>query len=110
MYNPDTDLLFPTRVLPSLRLLRGDAWRVLVDEVSQQDQTSIKRVAFSLLMVRMGGCVSCNADSYRAMRGCTQCARLTVKRFKGSDPDLVEQYQQAEQEVKTHYGKNKLIR
>jgi hypothetical protein len=33
--------------------------------------------------------MTCHADSYRAMRGCTICAQQTVARFKGSDQELV---------------------
>jgi hypothetical protein len=31
MYNPDTDLLFPTRILPALGDMRGATWQELVN-------------------------------------------------------------------------------
>ncbi len=105
MYNSDTELLFPIRVIPELRSLRGDIWAQLVDQVSAHDADPLDQLAFVLVMVRLSGCVPCNADSFRAMRGCTQCARQTVRRFKGSDQDLVTQFQAARREVANHLQK-----
>lgn len=99
MYNPDTELLFPLRVLPQLASLRGEEWRKLVERVSQPAASQIERCSFVLMMVRMGGCISCNSDSFRAMRGCTICAKQTVRRFKGADKDLVEQHRLLQKEV-----------
>jgi hypothetical protein len=43
--------------------------------------------------------LTCHADSYRAMRGCTMCARQTVSRFKGTDEDLIAQWEAARVEI-----------
>lgn len=99
MYNADTELLFPARVIPLLRTLRGQEWQEMIEKVMQEDENSQGRSAFVLMMVRLNGCISCNADSFRAMRGCTQCARQVIRRFRGSDLELCHQYQQALQEV-----------
>jgi hypothetical protein len=99
MYNSDTELLFPSRVISSLRNLRGEEWKQLVDRVQGSPTDSLDHLAFVLLMVRLGGCVSCNADSFRAMRGCTQCARQTIRRYRGSDQELIAQFNQARTEV-----------
>ncbi len=105
MYNSDTELLFPLRVIPELRAMRGEVWRDLVDQVTRTDADPLDQLAFVLVMVRLGGCVPCNADSFRAMRGCTQCARQTIRRFKGSDQDLVNQFQAAKREIKNYQQK-----
>jgi len=94
MFNTDTEILFPVRVIPSLRDLRGEEWHNLVDYVILQPDDSAAKIAFTALIVRLGGCGACNADSFRAMRGCTQCARLTIKRFKGSDSELIALYEE----------------
>jgi hypothetical protein len=99
MYNSDTELLFPSRVIPTLRNLRGDEWRNLVDRVNSLSPEDPDQLAFVLMMIRLGGCVSCNADSFRAMRGCTQCARQTIRRYRGTDRDLIEQFNEARKEV-----------
>ena len=99
MYNPDTELLFPARVIPGLVRLRSEAWDALISQICATEKESPEHMAFVLMMVRLSGCISCNADSYRAMRGCTQCARQTVKRYRGGDQDLETLYQQAVKEV-----------
>jgi hypothetical protein len=102
MYNSDTELLFPPRVIPTLRSLRGESWQDLVDRVLQANAIERDRLAFVLTMVRLGGCVSCHADSFRAMRGCTQCARNTLRRFRGEDRELEQLFDQACQEVERY--------
>jgi hypothetical protein len=49
--------------------------------------------------MRLDGCLTCETDSYKAMRGCVQCAIQTVRRFKESDDDLLEQYKEAQADV-----------
>jgi hypothetical protein len=105
MYNPDTEVLFPLRVLPILRTLHGDEWHNLVDRIQSADCPLIERYAFVLMMVRMCGCSGCNADSFRAMRGCSQCARQSVRRFRGGDAELSEQFKAMQKEVGTYLQK-----
>jgi hypothetical protein len=102
MYNEDTDLLFPPRVIPSLRELRGIEWDNLIESVINLEKTDLKRLAFVLLMVKMGGCNSCHSDSYRAIRGCTHCSQQTIRRFRGSDHELIDLFNQAVEEIKAH--------
>jgi hypothetical protein len=99
MYNTDTELLFPPRLISSLQSLRGEEWSVLVDSVARAEPVSQDRLAFVLMMVRLAGCGSCNADSYRAMRGCTQCARQAIARFRGGDADLLKLFNAARREI-----------
>ena len=106
MYNSDTEVLFPSRVMATLQSLHGEAWRRLIDRIQSPEAVPAERHAFVLMMVRMCGCVGCNADSFRAMRGCTQCARQTVRRFRGGDAEFVEQYRQVLKEVETYLQKN----
>jgi hypothetical protein len=106
MYNQDTEVLFPSRVTPSLAGLHGEEWRHLVERIQSEESLPVERHAFVLMMVRMCGCAGCNADSFRAMRGCTQCARQTVRRNKGGDKELLEQYQQVRREIEAYLLKN----
>jgi hypothetical protein len=105
MYNSDTELLFPTRVIASLGGLRSEPWRILIEKISGQGALPIDQEAFVLMMVRLGGCIGCNADSFRAMRGCTACARQTIRRFKGGDQDLVELFNQSSREMEGYLQK-----
>jgi hypothetical protein len=108
MNNVDTEILFPLRVIPTLRGLRGDDWANLVDRMQKADGQFTDKLAFVLMMVRLGGCVTCSADSFRAMRGCTQCARQTIRRYRGNDSELLEQFEHALKEVEVYQQKGQV--
>lgn len=99
VYNSDTDLMFPLRVIAHLHNLRGDVWKTIIDEVLADDAPLSNLAAFTLIMVKLGGCQTCSVDSYRGMRGCTLCARQTVRRYRGTDQDLLRLYNQSKIEV-----------
>lgn len=99
MYNTDTELLFPLRVISKLQKSRGEVWNGFILELASPKSDFLAQLSFVYLMVRLGGCISCNTGSFRAMRGCTQCALQTIRRFRGTDEDLIEQYSQAKSDV-----------
>jgi hypothetical protein len=99
MYHGDTEILFPMRVAPALRDLRGEVWARLVRRAAAAPDASLDALAFSLMLIRLSGCLTCHTDSYRAMRGCTACATLTVKRFRGDDNELVALFERARVDV-----------
>ena len=99
MYQSDTEMLFPSRVIPALRNLRGKPWRNLVDKVARAEEGSTDNLAFCLMMIRLDGCLTCHSNSYRALRGCTLCAQQAVARYKGTDTELVSQFKQARADV-----------
>lgn len=101
MYQADTEILFPMRVAPELRELRGQAWRELVNQAAAAPDASPQQLAFSLVMIRQCGCLTCHPDSYRAMRGCTLCSIQAVRRFRGDDSDLLRLVREALDEVLT---------
>ena len=105
MHNQDTEVLFPTRVIPTLRSIHGEEWRRLIDRIQSPEAAPSELYAFVLMMVRQCGCVGCNADSFRAMRGCTACAKQTAKRLKGTDREIVDQYRLVLKEVETYLQK-----
>ncbi len=107
MFNSDTELLFPSRIIPELCTLRGETWHNLIDAVAPKDPGGIEYSAFVLVMARMCGCVTCTADLYRAMRGCTQCARQTIRRFRGDDQELVSLFTQAQEEISNNVKKTR---
>jgi hypothetical protein len=102
MYNADTELLYPMRVTPSLRNVRDEKWCALIDRVTSKESSTKEQLAFTLMMVKLDGCVNCNTDSFRAMRGCTQCAKQNIKRFRGNDDELFDQYEQAANDVEKY--------
>ena len=70
MTNRDTEMLFPTRVIPELSDLRGLLWQSLVSQTLLLDPGDPDRIAFTLMMTKVCNCVTCQADSFRAMKGC----------------------------------------
>lgn len=109
MYQEDTEMLFPSRVIPSLKGLRGAGWKDLVEKVAKRPDGSDETLAFGLMMIRLNGCLTCHADSYRAMRGCTACAQQNVARFKETDGALVKLYHAAEKDVNRYLKDGTLV-
>jgi hypothetical protein len=98
-----TEILFPPRVIPLLRDASGPEWRKLVDRVAALDETHPESLALSLAMIRLNGCLECETDSFRAMRGCAACALQTVRRFRGSrERELLKAYQAALKDVQAY--------
>lgn len=93
------ELLFTPHLIPTLRDLRGAEWEGLVDTLSDLPETHPDALAFSLMMIDLDGCLTCEMDSYRAQRGCAQCARQAVLSFKGTDTQLIRRFDQAKQEI-----------
>lgn len=107
MYQPDTEILFPTRIIPAMRHMRGAEWRQLIDYLCRhEDESHPDILAFSLVMIRLASCISCHADSYRALRGCTACSLQVVNRYKGTDRQLIAMWQEARLEVNEWLAKN----
>lgn len=96
----NNELMFPHYAIARLGDARGSVWSDLVDQIAGLPETEPDVLAFMLLMIRLNGCMSCETDSYRAMRGCTMCAQQTLRRFKGTDEELVRLYQQALKDVR----------
>ncbi len=99
------ELLFPNYVIPTLRDMRGPEWAGLIDRVMSLPETHEESLAFVLMMIRFNGCMACETDSYRAMRGCVACAQQTLRRFKGSDRDLLRAYQQAREDIRRYLAR-----
>jgi hypothetical protein len=93
------DLLFTPHLIPQLRNLRGEEWARLIDQLTGLPETHPEALAFSLMMIHLGNCLSCEMDSYRAQRGCAMCARQTIISFKGSDKQLLKRFEKARQVV-----------
>ncbi len=100
---PESEILFPARAIPELRNARkGEKWQQLIDRLTQLPESHEDVLAFSLMMIRLGNCLTCDLDSYRASLGCNACARRTVSSFKGSDEALIKKIEEARKEVRTY--------
>jgi hypothetical protein len=96
------ELLFPPDTISMLRQMRGESWRGLVEKVLSLPEDHPESLAFSLMMIRLDGCLACETDSYRAMRGCAPCSRQTLRRFKGPDADLKARYHEALEDMREY--------
>ena len=105
MNTPLTEMIFPPRLNSTLRDLRDAEWAHLVDQIESLEPADKNRMAFELLIVRWTGCFNCQADSFRAMQGCAQCAAQAVKRYRGTNAELQTLFSEATNEVETHLKK-----
>jgi hypothetical protein len=94
------EIFFPHSAISALRKLRGPEWRELVEHILKLPETHEETLAFMLMMIRLNGCMLCETDSYRAMRGCAACAQQTLRRFKGEDEELLRLYQAALNDIR----------
>ena len=93
------ELLFPAHLISSLRDLREDAWRELVDRVSVLPETDTDSLAFVLMMIQLDGCMKCNSNNFKFLRGCFLCASQTIQSYKGSDKQLLKLYEKAQKQI-----------
>ena len=98
----NTEILFPPSVIPTLRDASGPAWRGLVERVAPLADTHPESLAFSLMMIRLDGCLECETDSFRALRGCAACALQTVRRYRKNERELLRRYQAALRDVEAY--------
>jgi len=102
----DNELLFPHYAIAALKHCRGQELQSLVERILPLDQCHEEKLAFMLMMIRLNGCMACETDSYRAMRGCTSCAQQMLRRFKGDDEELLEMYEEALADIRAFYEEN----
>lgn len=96
------EIMFPKYVIPELRDSRGAKWCNLIEHLLTLPETHEEVLAFMLMMVRLNGCIECETDSYRAMRGCAACALQTLRRYKGSDDQLLAGFQEALKDIRDY--------
>jgi len=107
---PDSEILFPPRCIPKLRNLRGGKWAKLIDRLSRLSDQHEDVLAFSLMMIKLSSCLTCDLDSYRASLGCCTCARRTVAGFKGSDEEMIALFEENREEVREYLGSGNLTK
>jgi hypothetical protein len=100
------ELFFPYQSIGSLRLLRGGEWQRLIERILTLPETHEETMALMLTMIRLNGCVGCETDSYRAMRGCAACAMQTLRRYKGNDEELIKLFRDALEDIQRYADQN----
>lgn len=97
-----TEILFPPRLIPQLREAAGPELHKLVDQVAGLDEAQPESLAFTLMMIRLDGCLDCETDSFRAMRGCQACAVQNLRRHRTNEKELLKLYKAALKDVQAH--------
>ncbi len=105
---PTAEILFPLRIAPHLKDLRGPRWRELVSRVASLPETHPDALAFVLMMIRLNECLRCHRESYRYQQGCLRCSTQSVVYFKGTDEDLLKLYEQAQRDIRRYMREGKL--
>ncbi len=93
------EILFPHKSVGALANLREAKWRELAKRVAALPEDHPDSLAFCMMMIRHCDCLDCNPDRYKALMGCSACAKRTVSGFKGPDENLLRSFRQAKSEV-----------
>lgn len=105
----ENSLLFPHRVIPLLKTVRGQRWQALIEHVLTLPEVHDETLGLMLMLIRLNGCIPCETDSFRAMRGCPACALQALRRYKGSDEELLAAYDTALSEVRGFAAANPML-
>ncbi len=93
------EILFPHKSVSALTSLRDVKWRELAKHVATLPEDHPESLAFCLMMIRQCSCLDCNPDRYKALMGCSACAKRTVAGYKGADENLLRAFKQARAEI-----------
>jgi hypothetical protein len=101
------EFLFAHWAVPMLKDLRGARWRDLTARIAKLESTHSDALAFALTMVRINGCVSCDAKRYRERGGCANCSRFVLTTLnKETESELITRFNAAQKEI----GRNLRLR
>lgn len=101
------ELFFPPQLLSELADLQDAKWQKFVERIAALPETHPDKLALSLVVIQLGGCMSCGPGSFRHMKGCASCARQAVGSFKGGTAKLMEMFEEARTEVQQFLGEKK---
>ena len=97
-----TEILFPHKSVVALRDMRDGEWRELVHRVASLPEVHKDSLAFSLMMIRLCGCLRCNPGSYKASLGCSACARRTIRILKIPNSMLLQRFRKARADMERY--------
>lgn len=105
---PESEILFAPQCIPELRNLRGSKWAELVDHVASLPDGHVDVLGFSLMIIELSSCLTCDLDSYRATLGCCTCAERSVSGFKGSDETLIRLFEKKREQVQEYIASDRI--
>ena len=77
----------------------------MVDRVADLPETDPDSLAFVLMMIQLDGCMKCNSNNFKFLRGCFLCATQTIQSYKGSDKQLLKQFEKARKQIDKELAK-----
>jgi hypothetical protein len=96
------ELLFPHECVVALMDVGNGQWQSLVKRVADLAETHEDALAFSLMMIRLCGCLRCNPGSYKASLGCSACGRRIIGMNKEEDEALLDHFQSAKEDLQRY--------
>ncbi|HUW96895.1 MAG TPA: hypothetical protein VMW58_14020 [Anaerolineae bacterium] len=103
------ELLFPHESVPALMDVGNGQWQNLVKRVADLPETHEDALAFTLMMIRLCGCLRCNPGSYKASLGCSACGRRIIGMNRESDDDLIAYFQRARDDLVTYIRTGEVV-
>jgi hypothetical protein len=93
------EILFAHWAVRSLKDARGPKWKKLVQEIAALPEDHPDALAFQLMMIRLNGCVTCDARKYSERGGCARSSLTTLAFSKESEENLLARYRAARKEI-----------
>jgi biotin synthase len=95
--------------LDTLERVRKAGMNVCSGGIVGMGENLTQRAGLVAQLANLEPYLTCNSDSYRAIHGCTSCSLQSLKRFHGSDKELVRLFKTALDEI-TEYlaGKTRM--
>lgn len=93
------ELLFPHDSVSALMDVGDGQWQSLVGRIADLPETDEDALAFSLMMIRLCGCLRCNPGSYKASLGCSACGRRMIGMNKETDESLMVHFHKAKDDL-----------
>ena len=93
------EILFPHSRVRGLRKLKGEEWMKLSESIARLPETHVDALAFSHMMIKLCGCLSCDLGSYKAALGCSACSQRTVNALRDTDQQLTKRFEKSRWEV-----------
>jgi hypothetical protein len=103
------ELIFPHESVSALADVGNGQWEDLVALVADLPETHEDSLAFSLMMIRLCGCLRCNPGSYKASLGCSACGRRIIGMNRETDDDLLGYFKKAKHDLVTFLRTGKVV-
>ena len=85
-----------------VRAMKARGQKISMLYVTTLEEAHPESLAFTLTIIKLDGCLDCETDSFRAMRGCVLCALQTLRRYRKDERELLKLYKESLKEVQAY--------